>query len=118
MVRVASLLCVALACLGLAACGGGDEPNPAEREPTPSGEAPTLPGEFAGQDRENYNSAREICGAFPAVRSARDLGLRNNRGRTAEELVEIAEKYAEGFRPNFQQAAFEGCLDGLPESSE
>lgn len=142
MVRLATLLGIAWVCLGLVACGGDNESEPAattpeqpadvapvetappepepEREPEPetTEQTPTGSDKFTGQDRENYEIAKEVCGAFPAEQSARDLGLTGNRGRTSEELVEIAETYAEGLRPSFRQAAFEGCLDGLPEAAE
>lgn len=131
--RLATLLGIALACLGLAACGGDDddEPEPAATLPEPPVEVapadsapaepepePTGADKFTGQDRENYETAKEVCGAFPPEQSARDLGLRDNRGRTSEELVEIAERYAEGLRSSFRQAAFEGCLAGLPDAAE
>jgi hypothetical protein len=45
---------------------------------------------------------------------AKDLGLNVDVG-TSEGLAVIAEKFAAGYRPNFRQAVFEGCLDGLPD---
>lgn len=82
---------------------------PAEEHPPADADA----GGFTGQDAENYDIAKTICGSFPPGKVARDLGLHVN-GDTAGELAEIAERYADDYRGPYRQAAFEGCLDGLP----
>lgn len=77
---------------------------------------PTGRSKFTGQDRENYDTAKQVCGAFPPAKVAADLGLDRNRGRTAVELGDIAQAYAKEYRGSFQRAAFEGCLAGLPDA--
>jgi hypothetical protein len=81
---------------------------------TQKGEAGTGTEKFTGQDRINYEQARTVWRAFPPKQVAQDLGIAVDVG-TSEGLVRIAEKYAEGYRPDFRQAVFEGCLDGLPD---
>lgn len=98
------------------------EPEPpesvAEAQPEAAEEDGTAADKFTGQDRENYDIAKEVCGAFPPDQVASDLGLSGNRGRTSEDLVTIAEAYAESYRGSSQQAAFAGCLEGLPDAAE
>lgn len=72
---------------------------------------------FTGQDRSNYTDAKATCGAFPPAKVASDLGLRGNRGQTADELGDIALKFSKTYSPAFRQAVFEGCLAGLPNAS-
>lgn len=81
----------------------------AETKPEPTGAA-----KFTGQDRRNYEEAKAICSSSPPSKVASDLGL-DVDVHTSEGLGRIAEKYAEDYRPNFRQAVFEGCLDGLPK---
>lgn len=95
-----------------------EEAPPAEdREDVPARpaqeEEPTGAAKFTGQDRENYELANEVCGTFPPEKIASDLGISVDVN-TSEGLVQIAEKYAKDYRPNFRQAVFEGCLDALP----
>ena len=63
--------------------------------------------------RQNYKIARAVCSGFPPEKVASDLGISVDV-HTSEGLGEIAETYAAEYRPAFRQAAFEGCLDGLP----
>jgi hypothetical protein len=92
--------------------GGGktaeERTAPPEAKPEPTGAA-----KFTGQDRRNYEDAKFICSGFPPRKLASDLGL-DVDVHTSEGLGRIAEAYAADYRPNFRQAVFEGCLDGLP----
>jgi hypothetical protein len=45
---------------------------------------------------------------FPPSQIAKEYGL-----PASADPVSIAEAYADGYQPQFHQAAFEGCLDGL-----
>lgn len=77
-------------------------------EPEPVPEPGSASGGFTGPQAKRYAEDREICGLFPPSKVARDLGLPAN-----SDSVTIAEAYADGYQPQFRQAAFEGCLDGL-----
>lgn len=114
--------------IAVAGCGddGADEPSAAGQD-SPESQSPAAPeppaeeqppgnadaGGFTGQDAENYDIAKTVCASFPPGKVARDLGL-NVNGDTAMELAEIAERYADDYRGRYRQAAFEGCLHGLP----
>jgi hypothetical protein len=121
---------IALGALAFGFTGCGDEPadaptgggqGPAESRPPPADDPPATEqppadaggGGFSGQAAENYDLAKVACGAFPPAKVARDLGLPVD-GDTAVELGRIAERYARGYTGSNRQAAFEGCLDGLP----
>lgn len=77
-------------------------------QPEPAPEPESSSGGFTGPQAKRYAEDREICGVFPASKVARDLGL-----PAGSDSVAIAEAYADGYQPQFHQAAFEGCLDGL-----
>src|SRR4051812_20028 len=93
---------------------GGNEGTPAPQA-TPESQSDTAEesGQFTGQAKENYDVAKVVCGSKPPSGVASDLGLSVD-GNTAEELGRIAERYARGYDAANHQAAFEGCLDGLP----
>jgi hypothetical protein len=127
--RLLAALIGALAIV-VAGCGDeeeADEPGGAGQSPPEqptSPEAQEQPTEeqapadadgdgFSGQAAENYDVAKVACGAFPPRKVASDLGLTVD-GDTADELGQIAERYARGYTGSNRQAAFEGCLDGLP----
>lgn len=65
-------------------------------------------GKFTGAQAKRYQEDREICGLFPPSQIAKEYGL-----PASADPVSIAEAYADGYQPQFHQAAFEGCLDGL-----
>lgn len=65
-------------------------------------------GKFTGAQAKRYQEDREICGLFPLSQIAKEYGL-----PASADPVSIAEAYADGYQPQFRQAAFEGCLDGL-----
>lgn len=46
-----------------------------------------------------YEAAVDACSAFPP--------------RSGETAVGAAQEYAQGYQDQFEQAAFEGCLDGF-----
>jgi hypothetical protein len=78
----------------------------AKAEPVPKPESSG--GKFTGAQAKRYQEDREICGLFPPSQIAKEYGLPASAGP-----VSIAEAYADGYQPQFHQAAFEGCLDGL-----
>lgn len=120
-----------IATLSLLGCGGGDDSGNQEgAQPKPLGSPPaekedggkpvgSAPGEkegggkavagFTGTDAENYEIAKMSCGAFSQEEVAKDLGM-----PASADAVEIAEEFASGYQPAYQQAVFEGCLAGLP----
>jgi hypothetical protein len=67
---------------------------------------------FTGQAAGTYGDARDVCGAFPPRKVARDLGVHVN-GTSTSELRAIADAYASGYRASFRPAAYAGCLAGL-----
>jgi hypothetical protein len=121
-----------------AGCGGSDAPAPqaqpaAQQDPEAQREArerrqveaeiraeerrrskaaakpePSSGGRFTGAQAKRYQEDKEICELFPASQVAKEYGL-----PPGSDPVTIAEAYADGYRPEFQQAALEGCLDGL-----
>ncbi len=71
--------------------------------------SPNLPAESSPEAQaKRYQEDREICGLFPPSQIAKEYGL-----PVSADPVSIAEAYADGYQPQFHQAAFEGCLDGL-----
>jgi hypothetical protein len=74
----------------------------------PAPEPDSSGGKFTGAQAKRYQEDREICGLFPSSRIAKEYGL-----PASADSVSIAEAYADGYQPQFHQAAFEGCLDGL-----
>jgi hypothetical protein len=122
MGRIWLLTVVAVAvAIGIVACGGDDdageppgpEPQAEEpaRDPEPGPEPepePEAADGLRGQEAVIYEYARTFCRAFPEREVARDLGLAPDA-----DPVSIAEAYAGGKSPQFQEAAFEGCLEGL-----
>jgi hypothetical protein len=63
---------------------------------------------FTGKQQSRYVEDRAVCEVFPATQIAKQQGVpADSDWRT------IALKYAEGFQPAFQRAAFEGCLAGI-----
>jgi hypothetical protein len=83
------------------------KPTPAEPEPARKGSG------FTGELADRYDEAKVVCGSSPPAKVARDLGISVNV-HTSEGIVRIAERYARGYDARHHQAAFEGCLDGLP----
>lgn len=111
-VRLLAALIGTLA-IAVAGCGDeeADEPSGAgqdtREERSPPAQEPKQPAEeqppadpdgggFTGQAAENYEMAKVVCGSFPPRKVASDLGLSVN-GDTAEELGQIAERYARGY---------------------
>jgi hypothetical protein len=92
------------------------EPPPSSAEPPAPAEPTTATDEFSGESASVYSDANALCSAFPPEKIARDLGIRADTS-TSEGIVSIAEAFAEGYRGDVHQAAFEGCLDALPNPS-
>jgi hypothetical protein len=65
-------------------------------------------GGFTGAQAKRYQEDKELCSLFPPSEIAREYGV-----PASSDPVTIAEAYADGYQPQFHQAAFEGCLDGL-----
>jgi hypothetical protein len=80
-------------------------PNPTPR-PKPKPKPGDVPSKFTGVQANNYEIAYQVCGVFGLKKTAQDLHVK-------AEPVTVAEAYADDYRPRFQQAPFEGCLDAL-----
>lgn len=65
-------------------------------------------GGFSGKYAERYKEDRIVCGLVPHSQIAREFGI-----ASTSHPVEVAEAYAEGFYGKFEQAALEGCYDGI-----
>lgn len=76
---------------------------PQEPEPQP-GEAPA---KFAGPQADRYETDYFICQSAGTSKVAKEFGV------FGADEVAAAEAYADGYRADFHQAAFEGCLGGL-----
>jgi len=114
-VRRRSAIGFTLSLLLLTGCGSdeGSSTAPAPKpKPTtaakPTAKPTTGRAKFTGLDRGNYDDAKTTCSVFSRAKVAHDLGL----DRSAN-VVDIAQKFSEGYRPAFRQAVFEGCLAGL-----
>lgn len=70
-------------------------------------------GGFTGKYAERYEEDRTVCGLVPHSQIAREFGI-----ASSSHPLEVAEAYAEGFYGRFEQAAFEGCLDGIEDRLE
>ncbi len=87
-------------------------PKPAKKPKAASPSPGEAPAKFTDPvDRENYRIAFEICRLSGVAKVAREF-------RTAVDPFEAAEGYAAGYRPNYRQANFEGCLDGFKAAGE
>jgi hypothetical protein len=74
-----------------------------EPEPQP-GEAPA---KFTGPQADRYETDYFICESAGTSKVAKEFGV------PGADEVAAAEAYADGYRADLHQAAFEGCLDGL-----
>ena len=70
-------------------------------------------GGFTGKYAERYEEDRIVCGLVPHSQIAREFGI-----AATSHPVEVAEAYAEGFYGRFEQAALEGCYDGIQDRLE
>lgn len=87
--------------------GRDERAGRAERSPAPSADSS---GGFTGKYAERYEEDRIVCGLAPHSQIAREFGI-----ASTSHPLEVAEAYAEGFYGRFEQAAFEGCLDGIED---
>lgn len=78
------------------------EPKP-DPEPKPGG----APAKFSGAQADRYETDYFICNSAGTSKVAKEFGV------PGADEVAAAEAYADGYRADFHQAAFEGCLDGL-----
>lgn len=102
---------VVLSTAAFVACGSADngESEPTTKQPRPDSQAGGGgAGGWTGQAAEVYSIAKKSCSAFPPKQVAGDLNLPSE-----SDYVTIAEKFAAGYQPQFEQPAFEGCIDGL-----
>jgi hypothetical protein len=129
VMRAVLILALAIAAaVATAGCGDDDGGNgtdeskapattEAAQEPPPAPAEPTTGADkFSGESASVYSDANALCSAFPPEKIARDLGIQADTS-TSEGIVSIAEAFAEGYRGDVHQAAFEGCLDALPNPS-
>lgn len=128
MARLAAIAVVVL--LALAGCGSDDARKQAPSGPTrssersqtgtvqqeePAARAKLTGKDLTGKDRVDYDGAKQVCGSLSPSEVAADLDLKGSRGRTSEELIEIAMAYSKGYPGSTRQAAFKGCLAGFSE---
>jgi hypothetical protein len=71
-------------------------------------ETPAQAAGFTGKYEEAYEVALFACGFYPLERIAKEFHI----SPSANEF-EVAEAYADGYYGQFEQAAFEGCIEGI-----
>ncbi len=89
------------------------EKHPSKQKPRISKKPKKTPAQaagFSGKYEEAYEVALFACGNFPLERIAKEFHLSPSAGE-----FEVAEAYAEGYYGQFEQAAFEGCIEGIRE---
>ena len=80
----------------------------ATRKSEPEKQTPAQAAGFEGKYEEAYEVGLSACAFYPLERIAKEFGI----SPSANEL-EVAEAYAEGYYGRFEQAAFEGCFEGI-----
>lgn len=85
---------------------------PAQKSQSPPAETATTGG-FTGKYKKRYEEDRIVCGLVPYTQIAKEFGI-----AASSEPLEVAEAYAEGFYGRFEQAAFEGCFDGIQDRED
>ena len=88
-----------------------EEEDSAAQQAKPSKKPKETPAQiagFSGKYEEAYEVALFACGNFPLERIAKEFHLSASAGE-----LEVAEAYAEGYYGQFEQAAFEGCIEGI-----
>jgi hypothetical protein len=116
---------VALLALEIAGCGSDDNDSSVPLSPAKDPamkkalkEKPSAFGasKFTDESKNAYDIGKASCGSFSPQQLAKQLGTKSDPN-TSVGLGEIAMAYAEGYRGDVHQAAFEGCLDALPNPS-
>lgn len=88
-----------------------EEERSAEQKPKISRKPKKTPAQaagFSGKYEEAYELAIFACSNFPLERIAKEFHLSPSAGE-----LEVAEAYADGYYGQFEQAAFEGCIEGI-----
>jgi uncharacterized protein YfcZ (UPF0381/DUF406 family) len=86
-----------------------EEENPPSRPKAKAKKkTPAQAAGFTGRYEEAYELALFACGFHPLERIAKEFRI----SPSANEL-EVAEAYADGYYGRFEQAAFEGCIEGI-----
>jgi hypothetical protein len=85
-----------------------EEARPSRSKPKAEKKTPAQAAGFTGKYEEAYEVALFACGFHPLERIAKEFHI----SPSANEL-EVAEAYAEGYYGRFEQAAFEGCIEGI-----
>jgi hypothetical protein len=83
----------------------GTHPSKAKPE---AKQTPAQAAGFTGKYEEAYEVALFSCGFYPLERIAKEFHI----SPSANEL-EVAEAYSDGYYGQFEQAAFEGCIEGI-----
>jgi len=74
----------------------------------PKPEPGEAPAKFTGLKADRYETSYLVCKDARTSKVAKEYGL-----PAGSDEVTVAETYADDYRADFHQAAFEGCLDGL-----
>lgn len=83
---------------------GNREAPPAQK----TKQTPAQAAGFTGKYEDGYEIAVFVCGNYPLERIAKEL-----HAPASAEPLEVAETYADAYWGRFQQAAFEGCFEGI-----
>jgi hypothetical protein len=84
-------------------------PTTTAAAPTTNASPPPSKPKWAGRTETAYVSNFETCALFTVHEIARQEHVKG-------EAVTLALHLADGYQPWAHQAAFEGCLDGIPNS--
>lgn len=85
-----------------------EKDRPPKPKPKAKKKTPAQAAGFAGKYEEAYEVALFSCGFYPLERIAKEFHI----SPSANEF-EVAEAYADGYYGRFEQAAFEGCIEGI-----
>ena len=77
-------------------------------KPKPRQQTPAQAAGFTGKYEEAYELALFACAFHPLARIAREFHISSTSNQ-----LEVAEAYADGYNGQFEQAAFEGCFQGV-----
>jgi predicted small lipoprotein YifL len=86
----------------------GEEVSSSKQKSKPKKQTPAQTAGFHGKYEEAYELGLFACGFHPLEQIAKEFNI----SPSSNEL-EVAEAYAGGYYGRFEQAAFEGCFEGI-----